>query len=155
TVNGVTAPLYFVSPSQINLHIPYETGAGGAVPGIQNNGEVASFPFEVAPVAPGVFADQNGSLVPSATGKRGDTLLPFLTGDGDLNPTIATSATPTSDTPVSRLPKPRPAVTVTVGGVKADVAFIGEPSALAGVTQINFVVPDVPAGVQSVVVTAG
>ena len=29
-VNGVTAPLYYVSPDQVNVQIPYETAAGSA-----------------------------------------------------------------------------------------------------------------------------
>ncbi len=69
TVNGVAAPLWFVSPGQINLQIPYETAAGPAVLGIDNGGQVASWPFSVAPAAPGIFA-YNGSLVPYATRSR-------------------------------------------------------------------------------------
>jgi uncharacterized protein (TIGR03437 family) len=47
-------------------------------------------------------------------------------------------------------------VTVTVGDKQADISFIGIPSGLVGVTQINYQVPaDVPLGVQPVVVTVG
>jgi uncharacterized protein (TIGR03437 family) len=47
-------------------------------------------------------------------------------------------------------------VTVTVGGVVATVRFIGIPSGLVGVTQINFTIPaTVAPGVQPVVVTVG
>jgi uncharacterized protein (TIGR03437 family) len=47
-------------------------------------------------------------------------------------------------------------VTVTVGGVPADVSFVGIPSGLVGVTQINFTVPQsAPAGSQPVIVTIG
>lgn len=38
SVNGVPAPLYFVSTGQINIQVPYETGAGNAVLGVNNNG---------------------------------------------------------------------------------------------------------------------
>ena len=45
---------------------------------------------------------------------------------------------------------------MTVGGIKADVAFAGVPSGLSGVTQINFTIPlNTPAGVQAVVVNVG
>ena len=45
---------------------------------------------------------------------------------------------------------------VTIGGATAPIAFIGIPSGLAGVTQIDFTVPaDAPLGVQPVVVTVG
>jgi uncharacterized protein (TIGR03437 family) len=38
TVNGATAPLYFASPGQLNVQIPYETGGGPAAVGVNNNG---------------------------------------------------------------------------------------------------------------------
>jgi uncharacterized protein (TIGR03437 family) len=158
TVNGVSAPFYFVSSGQLNLQVPYETGAGTAVLAVNNNGQVASFPFQVSVTAPGIFVAQDGSnlLVPNSTAKAGDTLLAFITGDGDLTPTLATGATPAAGTAVSRLPKPRQAVTMTIGGVAVTPAFAGVPSGLSGVTQINFVVPaGVPAGLQDVVVTVG
>jgi uncharacterized protein (TIGR03437 family) len=158
TVNGVSAPFYFVSPGQLNLQVPYETGAGTAMLAVNNNGKVSSFPFQVSVSAPGIFVAQDGSnlLVPSSTAKAGDTLLAFITGDGDLTPTLATGATPAAGTAVSRLPKPRQAMTMTIGGVAVTPAFAGVPSGLSGVTQINFVVPaTVPAGLQDVVVTVG
>ena len=71
TVNGVSAPLYYVSPGQINVQVPYETGTGLAVLGVNNNGQVASFPFTVAPSAPGLFTAPDGSLTPSGTAQAG------------------------------------------------------------------------------------
>ncbi len=69
---------------------------------------------------------------------------------------LATGATPFVATPIALLPQPTLPVTVTVGGVPAPVAFGGIPSGLAGVTQINFVIPDdAPLGAQPVVVTVG
>ena len=155
TINGITAPLYFVSPGQLNVQVPYEVGIGPAVLAVNNNGKIATFLFQVAMVAPGLFAN-DGSLAYNPSGSQGQTLLAFLTGDGDLNPTLATGATPPSTTIVSRLPRPRQTVTMTVGGVPATIAFIGVPSGLSGVTQIDFTVPaDAPLGDQPVVVTVG
>ncbi len=151
TVNGVTAPLYFVSPGQINLQIPYEAGAGPAVLGINNNGKVAAFPIQIVAAAPGIFADAARNLAPSGSAQRGQIVTMFITGDGDVTPTLATGATPLSKYPKSRLP-----LSVTVGGVPAALPFYGIPSGLAGVTQINLTVPpDAPFGAQPVVVTVG
>uniref|UniRef100_Q01UW0 Peptidase S8 and S53, subtilisin, kexin, sedolisin n=1 Tax=Solibacter usitatus (strain Ellin6076) TaxID=234267 RepID=Q01UW0_SOLUE len=156
TVNGVSAPFYFVSRGQINLQVPYETTAGAAVLAINNNGQVVSLPFTISTAAPGIFTANDGTLVPNATGKVGDTLLAFITGDGDQTPTLATGATPAAGTAVSRLPKARLPVSITIGGVPAPVVFNGLPSGLAGVTQLNFTVPNgVGSGVQDVVVTVG
>ena len=52
TVNGITAPLYSVAPLQISLQVPYETSAGIAVLGIDNNGELASYLLSIAVTAP-------------------------------------------------------------------------------------------------------
>jgi uncharacterized protein (TIGR03437 family) len=154
TVNGVSAPLYFVSPGQINLQIPYETGASSAVVGIDNNGSVASFQFTTSPTAPGIFA-AGGNLVPAYTATPGSVLVLFMTGEGDVNPELVTGTTPAASTALSNLPQPRIPVTVTVGGITASTLFVGIPSALVGVTQINFVVPsNVPLGTQPVVVTS-
>jgi uncharacterized protein (TIGR03437 family) len=155
TVNGIAAPLYYVSPGQLNVQVPYETGAGAAVLGVNNNGQIAAYTFQVTPSAPGILV-AGGNLVPYSTGKRGQTLLLFVTGEGDVTPLLSTGTTPSSTTALAQLPKPILPVTVTVGGVQAALAFVGIPSGLAGTTQINFTIPaGAPLGDQPVVVTVG
>ena len=156
TVNGVAAPLYYVSPTQINVQIPYETGLGTAVLGVNNNGKVTSFQFPVSMAAPGTWAAGDGSLIPSATGQPGETLVAFITGAGENTPLIVTGAEPYSGTALALLPQPILPVTVTVGGLPASLAFVGSPIETAGITQINFTIPAaVPAGPQPVVVNVG
>jgi len=156
TVNGVTAPLRYVSSGQINLDIPYETGAGWAVVGINNNGNVAAFTFYVSESAPGIFAGGGNTLVPNSSGKRGDTLLAFITGQGDISPALYTGRTASSTTPLANLPSPTLPVSITVGGITAKIAFLGIPSGLVETPQINFVVPaNAPLGNQPVVVSVG
>jgi uncharacterized protein (TIGR03437 family) len=158
TVNGVAAPLYYVSPGQLNIQIPYETGAGPAVVAVNNGGQVAVFPFTVTMAAPGLYnsAIDNSTGQPASSATAGTVLLLFMTGDGDITPFLATGATPSSNTTASQLPKPRLPVTVTVGGVAATVLFAGIPAGLTGVTQIDITVPaNAPTGTQEVVVTVG
>jgi uncharacterized protein (TIGR03437 family) len=156
TVDGVSAPLYFVSPGQLNVQVPYETTLGPTTLALNNNGQVAVFPFNVSVAAPGIFVGGDGGLAPNPTGARGQSLLAFVTGDGDVSPTLATGATPSTSVAVSNLPKPRLPVSITIGGVNAPIAFVGVPYGLSGVTQINFTVPDgAPSGDQPVVVTVG
>ena len=156
TVNGVSAPLYYVSPGQINVQVPYETGVGLAILGVNNNGQVASFPFTVAPAAPGLFTAPDGSLTPSGTARQGQTAVAFITGDGDTTTFLITGASPPTGTATSRLPRPRLPVTVTVGGLPATVSFAGTPIGLVGISQVNFTVPAAtPLGSQPVVVTVG
>jgi uncharacterized protein (TIGR03437 family) len=148
TVNGVPAPLWFVSPGQVNLQIPYETPAGPAILALNNNGQVSSYDFKVTATAPGIF---NGS----AALTRGAAATLYITGDGELTPMIDTGAPPPANLPISGLPKPRAPISVTVGGVPAQVVFAGNPW-LVGVTQINFTVPaNAAVGTQPVVVKAG
>ena len=149
TVNGIPAPLYYVSQGQLNIQIPYETGAGPAVLGVNNNGQLASYLFTVSPSAPGIF-----STLTSAKG--GDVVTIFITGEGLTTPALATGASPFFATPLTLLPQPALPLVVTVGGVMANVLFSGVPPGLAGVTQINFTIPkSVSTGVQPLVVTVG
>ena len=156
TVNGVSAPLLDVLPGQLNIQVPYETGAGTAILGVNNNGQVAYFPFEIVPTAPGIFmtGDGMGNLVPFATGKAGDLLSAYITGEGDVTPPVITGSAPYTYL-LKYLPAPAMPLSITVGGVPAKTQFIGIPW-LVGVEQINFYVPSgVPPGPQPVIVTVG
>ena len=155
-VNGVAAPLVYISQDQINLQVPYEVGAGPAVLGINNNGQIAGFAFQVTPTTPGIFADPNGNLVPNATVKQGGTTTLYMTGAGEVSPLILTGTTASSTTPLSSLPKPQLPLAVTVAGIPAFLQYVGISSGLVGTVQVNFTVPaSVPAGVQPLVVTVG
>ena len=58
TVNGVAAPLYYISPTQLNVQIPYETPASGKVTlSVGNNGQTASTMIQMSAAAPGIFFD--------------------------------------------------------------------------------------------------
>lgn len=157
TVNGVTAPLYYVSPGQLNIQIPYETQANTtATLTVNNNGQTASSNFRVASAAPGIFTDSTGAPVPNGSAAHGQIVTLYVTGDGAVSPALATGSSPAPGTPVGNLPKPAQTVTLTIGGVQAPIQFIGIPSGLVGVTQINYQVPAQAAtGTDSVVVTVG
>ncbi len=156
SVNGVPAPLYYVSPNQVNLQIPYETQPGRATLTVGNPYVNVDYPIQVAAAAPGIFTQPDGSLVPNASASVNQTITLYLTGDGQPSPSLATGTAPAVNTPTSRLPKPRQTVTVTVGGVAATTTFVGIPVGYVGVTQVNFTVPaGVPPGTQNVVVSVG
>jgi uncharacterized protein (TIGR03437 family) len=155
TVNGISAPLWFVSPGQINLQIPYETTAGTAALGINDNGQIASYTFPVSPTAPGIFAFE-GSTIPYPTGDPGQTLVCFITGDGDVTPTLVTGATPAAGSSLARFPQSRQPLSMTIGGEPAKIVFSGIVTGLVGVTQVNFTIPaDLAPGLQPVIVTVG
>ena len=62
------APLFFVSPSQINMFVPPETALGDAVIRVRRTaGADATLDVDVEPVAPGLFAvNANGEGVATA-----------------------------------------------------------------------------------------
>jgi len=156
-VNGIAAPLYYVAPGQLNVQIPYETTANSsAVLSINNNGQVTTQSFQVAAAGPGIFTDSTGALVPTAAAARGQEIAFYITGAGAVSPAISTGAAPAASTAIADLPKPVQPTSVTIGGVAANIDFIGIPSGLAGVTQINVQVPNgISIGAQPLVVTVG
>ncbi len=156
TINGLEAPLYYVSPTQLDIQIPYEVAAGPATLIVTSLGQAAAFKFTVGAAAPGIFAATDGSLVPTASASRGGALAMYITGQGAVSPAVATGAAPSSTTPLSQLPAPVLPVTVTVGGITAPLRFVGIPPGLVGVTQINFDIPqNAPTGPQPLVVKVG
>ena len=156
TVNGVAAPLYYVSPTFVSIQIPYETPSGiPVVLTVNHDGQVASQSFNVTAAAPGIFVS-NGSPIPNASAAPGQTVSLYMNGIGALSPAIATGGAPSSATALADLPKPLQTTTVTVAGLPARIDFIGEPWGLAGVTLINYQIPPAaPLGPQQVIVTTG
>lgn len=152
TINNQAIPLYYVSPTQLNVQVPYETAAGPATLIVNNNGVVTSKSFTVGADSPEIFVIYPGSV------PRGGITTLYMTGTGTVNPAIATGSAPATATPVASLPVPQN-VAVTVGGVPASVTcaggcFAGLAYSLVGVTQINFeTASNTPTGPQPVVVS--
>jgi uncharacterized protein (TIGR03437 family) len=129
--------------------VPYTIGAGPAVLGVNNNGQIAAFGFVASPSSPGIFADANGNVLPNPVVNRGSVLTLYVTGTGDTNAVFSTGLSPLGTDPTPVLP-----LSVTVGGVPVFPEFVN--SALVGMTQIQVLVPSaVPTGNQPVVVTVG
>jgi uncharacterized protein (TIGR03437 family) len=150
-VNNEPAPLYYVSPGQVNLQIPYATPPGPATLTVYSGEFSTKFNIQVAATAPGIFTDANGDPVPSAGGYPGQELALYITGAGEVTPGVPTGYAPYT----VPLPAPVAPITVSIGGAPAPVLFAGVPWGLVGVTQINFTVPQVPAGPQPLVVKVG
>jgi uncharacterized protein (TIGR03437 family) len=153
TVNGVAAPMLFVTPGIVSIQVPYEVGAGPGVVGLNNNGQIAAFPIQVAPAAPAIMTEFDGTVAGRPVGKRGGYVTLYVTGWGDVTPALLTGFSPTT-TVVTSLPKPLLGVSVTVGGVPVFVQFAAVGKGLIGTGQINILLPQtVPTGDQPVVVT--
>lgn len=157
TLNGVTvlvnnkqAPLYFVSPGQINALVPYSTSGATATIVVQNGVNSNTVTVPVAPTAPGVYSlDQSGSgpgailhadygLVNSTRpATPGETVLIYLTGMGAVNPAI-TDGTAGGSNPLN---KSVAEVLVLVAGQQATVLYNGLAPGFPGLYQINVTLP--------------
>jgi uncharacterized protein (TIGR03437 family) len=150
-VNGVQAPLSFVSPGQINALVPYAT-VGPTATFVVNNNNASSNSVEVpvAATAPGVFSlDSTGvgrgailhanfSLVNLASpAKRGETVLIFLTGLGAVDPPVP-DGTAGAANPLS---KAVATVNALIDGLPATVRYAGLAPLFPGLYQLNIVVP--------------
>ena len=157
TIDGIAAPLYYVSPTQLNIQIPYEVPAGAAATlRVNNNGESAFDTFNVSAIAPAIFTFDNGAPVPFTTAAQGREITLYVTGAGPVSPAVATGAAPAANTPIASLPAPVGNPGVTVGGVTATINFIGIPTWSVGVVQINYTIPaNAPLGAQPVMVSIG
>jgi uncharacterized protein (TIGR03437 family) len=146
TVNGVLAPVYYVSSGQINAIVPYSTPSDGTLLKIQvlSNGSQSNVVQEYSgETSPGAFAvtHANGTLVTSSSpAKVGETLVAYGCGLGATNPAVVAGAI----SPANPLANP---VAVYLddfnGGVtQATIAYQGlAPGGPAGLYQLNFVVP--------------
>jgi uncharacterized protein (TIGR03437 family) len=155
-VNGIDAPLLAVSPTQLTVQIPYEVGAGPAVLGVNNNGQIAGYQFQVAPTAPAVFVDANGFASGVSNAVQGGKLSFTLTGFGDVTPSLSTGYFLSGNANTPSTYKPRLPLSVTVGGLEVFVNSYGLQPGSVGTTLVNItLLPFTPTGVQPLVVTVG
>jgi uncharacterized protein (TIGR03437 family) len=156
TVNGRAAPIYFVSPTQISLIVPYATTESFATFRVSSNGTLSNqVTVYTTPTAPGVYTlTQNGvgnaaalhadySLVTQDNpAKVGETLQLFVTGLGAVTPAVADGTA----APSSSLSVVNADVAVFVDSQQAQITFKGLAPGFVALYQVNFVVP---AGVSS------
>ena len=150
TVNGIAAPIVYVSSTQVNIQVPFEVGAGPAVVGLNNNGQIAGWQIRVTPSAPGINADSLGNMAPNSTVPQGGTTTLYMNGAGEVVNLLRTGFSASSATAY----RPQLPLSVTVGGVPAFVVSAALTPGYIGVTAVRFTVPaSVPKGKQQVVVT--
>jgi uncharacterized protein (TIGR03437 family) len=157
TINGEACPLLYVSPTQINFQVPYDTPLGSATVVISTSaGTGAPFTVTVTAAAPAIFTYVNSAgqinpvilhaatsaLVTAASpAQPGETLTLYATGAGPVNNTPATGAG--AGPGATSVVNP----TITVGSVTATVGFSGLSQGSVGLFQINFTLPaTLPAG---------
>ena len=162
SVNGIAAPLWYVSPQQINFEMPAEVATGTAAVTVIT-GAAASTPlsFTAPQVAPGILVYGNNravavnpdySLTDAAHGAAaGSVITVYLTGIGPVKPAVATN----TQAPSQPLCQPSMTASATIGGQNAPVQFIGLTPGGIALAQANITVPSLAAGDYPLVITVG
>jgi uncharacterized protein (TIGR03437 family) len=148
-VNGVAAPLDFVSPGQINFQVPWATPATGTVnvSVAVNGGSSNVVAVPVATAAPGLFVLPSGQAAvlnpdysingPSNPANAGTTIFAYVTGSGPVSP-AAQDGVPA---PTTSLVYMQASSSATIGTAPATVSFAGLAPGFVGLVQMNIVVP--------------
>jgi len=163
-IDGADSPLFYVSPLQVNLQIPWEAAGRStarldiSVPGA---GE-ASQTINLAPFAPGIFtvpspagqgailiantgtvAAPEGSIPGAHPARRGDYISIYCTGLGAVtNQPETGKAGPGAPNLARTLEQP----SVTIGGQPAEVTYSGLAPGYVGLYQVDARVPESVAG---------
>ena len=160
TINGIDAPLLYVSTNQINVQVPYEVAAGNATVVVRSGG-LSSTPFSIAvlPAAPGLFADGQGQAAAindggsansgGAPASPGSVISVYLTGIGPVSTSIEDGTAPAAGQTITATSS----VTATIGGVPAEVQFAGLAPLYPGTAQVNIKVPAGASGNSALVVS--
>lgn len=163
--DGVAAPLLYVSESQINVVVPYETQARKETQIMVESQGQTSVPVTLAvvPARPAIFmiggsgqgaiVNQDGSInSASISAERGSVVSIYATGEGQTLPQGISGS-------VTKRPFPAPVlpVEIVIGDVSAEVLYVGgAPTAVAGLLQVNARIPlSITKGQQQVTLRVG
>ena len=144
-VNGVAAPLFFVSPGQVNFQVPENIVPGQAVVIVRNNnGVIARSLINVGNTGPGVFtrlANGKGAPAAVASNDNGQTYS-ILMSNADGTPVeIQAGNIAVFFGTGFRFLSNRP-ITATAGGVNLATDMAGAQGSIIGLDQINLIIPE-------------
>lgn len=160
TINNTPAPVYFVSPTQISVVVPYSLDPNSTyTANIQvTNGTASNTVTEyLGFTSPGVFTVPPGGIgagailhpnspnlvTASSPAKIGETVEIFLTGLGPVSPSVNAGAAAPSSQPFAQ-PVNMPNVYLqdsTGNYTQATVTFAGLAPGLGGLYQVNATIP--------------
>jgi len=164
TVNGKSAYVYYISPTQVNILTPPDAMQGSVAVQVTNNG-LAGAPFSVQAqlLSPSFFVFNGGpyvasthvsgallgpaSLYPGSTtpAKPGETVVLYANGFGSTSVPVVSGAETQSGS-LSPLP------VITIGGIAATLTFAGLVA--PGEFQFNVVIPtNAPSGDNAITAT--
>ncbi len=166
-IGGIPAPLYFVSPGQIDALLPSELTPGNNYQVVVNANGALSTPtsIQVSSATPGIAAFASGQIVAqhgdyslvseASPAKPGEYLVIYLAGLGQTGVTVADGAPSPLPSDLTLL-SPLVAPTLTLNGAGIPIYFSGLTPGYVGLYQMNFQVPPgMPSGDLQLVVSQG
>lgn len=161
TIGGKSAALVYVSPTQINAQVPVDVTLGPQPVVVKSPvGPGVSFNVTVAATAPAIFfapvaavlKNADFSLVAAGNPAHvGDVILVYCTGLGLTSATLPTGTL----VPPTAVPATNVAVTATIGGQPAPVAYAIASPGFAGLYQVALTVPAGVTGSSPIILTQG
>ena len=149
-IGGLFAPLYYVSPGQINSQEPFELTAGKVYQVIVNaNGALSTpNPIQLSADAPGIAGFPSGQIIAqhldgslvldASPAAPGEVIVFYVAGMGATNQDITSGTASPSTNPAQPLDTP----TITVDGISVtNILFAGLTPTLVGLYQVDFQVP--------------
>lgn len=152
TVNGESAPLFYVDPLQIDAQMPWDIAPGLATIVVRNGASSSAAAVYVPTAGPGISTYGNNRAVvvnsdgvtlngPSTPANAGDEVVAYFTGGGPVSAKEKTGSPATDpETPVTLN------AMVTVNGANAHVFYIGLTEGGIGLYQVNFSIPQLGKG---------
>ncbi|MBI3895366.1 MAG: hypothetical protein HY313_05500 [Acidobacteria bacterium] len=146
TVNGVPAPLLFVSPTQINFQVPYESSGGTTEVTVRTARGTATLRVQRVPASPGIFLSGGVASIYHGSGTQvsdvfpargGEELMLFASGLGAVEPAVE-SGFPAPFSPMARTTIP---LGIRVEGLSVEIRSSGLMPGSVGLYQVKFVVP--------------
>ncbi len=155
-VNGIGAPVAYVSPTQVNFQVPGRVNLGAAVVQVLTPaGSSRPIPATIEDSQPSFFFTEAGGIrwataqhgdysylgqAPATPAKPGEVIVLWGSGFGQTWPPAFPGLVLTGPAPLAD----SGGVSVTIGGRPAPIQYAG--MTVAGVYQLNVVVPDLPDG---------
>ena len=151
TIGGIAVPLFYVSPSQINLQIPWElagqsqaavvvtTGVGSSTAVTVNISAAgpAIFTVNSSGTGQGAVVNVRGQTAAAATPvARGQYIEIYCLGLGAVSNRPSTGAAAVDASSPALVPP-----TVTIGGMQVPSSFAGLAPGFVGIYQVNALVP--------------
>ena len=147
-VGGVSAPLFYASPSQLSFQMPYEASGATTLTLTREDGKTTTVNLNVGDAQPGLFtSDASGAGPAAATladsslltstnpATRGNVVVLYATGLGKVTPGAVTGAGATGPATCVN------PVTVTIAGRTVTPDYAGLTPGYPGLYQVNVRIP--------------